>query len=144
MVQKIQILVEEDKKGIALSDIHPLIESVGWGKNYYETEEKWKRVLERSSYIGYVKQQGKVIAFGRILEDGVMCMFYDVCVHPNYQRQGIGKAVMNHLINKVKDKGYVSVGLFVWEGNKTASEFYNKLGFEFSPAMELKKAMKKV
>jgi len=70
-------------------------------------------------------------------------MFYDVCVHPNYQTNGIGRAVMDYLIEKIKDREYISIGLFVWEGNKTASEFYRKLGFEKSPAMELKKYMKK-
>ena len=71
-----------------------------------------------------------------------MCMFYDICVHPEYQGKDIGTSLMNHLIDKIKDKNYISIGLFVWEGNETASEFYNKLGFMNVTAMELKNYMK--
>lgn len=141
---KMKVLeVLDSKKGISFADICPLIESVGWGNRFYPTEEKWKRVLSASTHIAYVRDGKKLIAFGRILEDGIMCMFYDVCVHPDYQGQGIGSQVMNHLIEKVKDQEYISVGLFVWEGNKTASEFYKKLGFKVVTAMELKEHMRK-
>ena len=49
---------------------------------------------------------------------------------------------MNHLIDKIKDKEYISIGLFTWEGNETTSEFYSKVGFEYVSAMELNKHMK--
>ena len=71
-----------------------------------------------------------------------MCMFYDICVHSDYQRQGIGSIVMNHLIDKIKDKEYISIGLFVWEGNESAVNFYGTLDFKKVTAMELKKHMK--
>lgn len=132
----------ESKKEITFSDINALTESVGWGKRFHQTEEKWQYVLDSSTHVAYIKENEKLIAFGRILEDGIMCMFYDICVHPDYQGKDIGTLIMNHLINKIKDKNYISIGLFVWEGNKTAHEFYNKLGFEKAVAMELKNCMK--
>lgn len=135
--------IQESKKEITFSEINELTESVGWGKKFHQTEEKWQRVIAASTYIAYIKHNGKLIAFGRILEDGIMCMFYDICVHPHYQGHGIGTAIMDHLINKIKDKEYISLGLFAWEGNETASQFYGKLGFEKVTAMELKKFMKK-
>jgi len=46
------------------------------------------------------------------------------------------------LINKIKDQEYISIGLFMWEGNPAASTFYQKLGFENAQAMELKSHMK--
>ena len=49
---------------------------------------------------------------------------------------------MNHLISKIQFKEYISIGLFTWGGNKTASEFYKKFGFEAVKGMELKKYMK--
>lgn len=139
-----ELTILESKQDVSFTEINQLTESVGWGKNFYSTQDHWEKALDDSSYIAYIKKEGNVIAFGRILEDGQMCMFYDICVHPNYQKQSLGSRIMKHLINKVKDKNYVSIGLFVWPGNPTAAEFYNKFGFELSSAMELKKYMKKV
>ncbi len=138
-----ELVILESKDEITFDGINQLTESVGWGKCFHQTEEKWRHILAVSTHIAYIKKNDKLIAFGRILEDGIMCMFYDVCVHPNYQGQGIGSRLMNHLIDKIKNKEYISIGLFAWEGNETASEFYSKLGFEHVSAMELKKHMKK-
>ncbi|KTC93153.1 MULTISPECIES: GNAT family N-acetyltransferase [Legionella] len=134
----------EAKEEISYSDINGLAESVGWGNHFYPSEEQWKATLASSSYIAYVKALDQLICFGRILEDGQMCMFYDICVHPDYQRQYIGSSLMKHLISKIKDKSLVSIGLFVWQGNSKATEFYRKFGFETSTAMELKKYMRNV
>lgn len=46
------------------------------------------------------------------------------------------------LIGKVKNKGYVSIGLFAWEKNPKNIPFYNKFGFKkASTGMELEKHM---
>lgn len=133
----------EAKEGIQFAEINALTESVGWGKCFHQSEEKWQHMLARSTHIAYIKEDDKLIAFGRILEDGIMCMFYDICVHPDYQGKNIGTLLMEHLIDKIKYKEYISIGLFTWEGNKTVAEFYNTLGFVKSPAMQLIKYMKK-
>jgi len=137
-----QMAILESKNDISFNDINALTEKVGWGNKFHQTEEKWQRVLTSSTHIAYIREDEKLIAFGRILEDGIMCMFYDICVHPDYQGKGIGKQIMDHLIDKIKDKEYISIGLFVWDGNETASEFYGKCGFEKVTAMELKTHMK--
>jgi len=132
------ITISENKNDLSHNEVNALVEKVGWGKLYYSTEEKWQRVLNASTHVAYAKMQDELIAFGRILEDGIMCMFYDICVHPHYQKQGIGTALMQHLINKIKDHPYVVIGLFTWEGNQTVHEFYEKFNFEKSYAMQLK------
>jgi len=138
-----ELTILEEKEGLTFEQIGLLTESVGWGKRFHQSEEKWQRVLALSSHIAYFKENERLIGFGRILEDGIMCMFYDICIHPDYQGRGLGMLLVNHLIDKIKDKGFISIGLFVWEGNPTASEFYHKCGFEKVAAMELKTQMKK-
>jgi ribosomal protein S18 acetylase RimI-like enzyme len=134
----------EDKNAISLQEINRLTAKVGWGDPYYETEEKWRHTCDMSGHFAYVKEKNQLIAFGRVLEDGQMCMFYDVCVDPAYQKKGLGSLIMNHLIDKVKDRQYASIGLFVWHGNASAAEFYQRFGFKIAPAMELTKHMKHV
>lgn len=135
--------ISDNKTDIYYTEIIELTAKVGWGENYFLTEEIWLNTLAASTHIAYAKIGAGVIGFARILADAQMCMFYDVCVDPAFQKNNVGSALMNHLIDKVKDKNYVSIGLFVWEGNKTAIEFYRKLGFEVSTAMELKPHMRK-
>jgi ribosomal protein S18 acetylase RimI-like enzyme len=134
----------ESRQGVSFSEINQLTEGVGWGKNFFETEENWKRTIAASSHIAYAKINKKLICFGRLVDDGQICMFYDICVHPDYQRKKIGSLLMTHLIAKLKNKNYVSVGLFIWQGNSKASQFYSKFGFEIVPAMELKKCMREI
>lgn len=86
----------------------------------------------------------KLVGLGRILEDGVMCMFYDIGVHPDYQRRRIGSKILNRLISKVKNKNYASIGLFVWEENSANIPFYQEHGFErVKTGMELVRHMQR-
>ena len=84
----------------------------------------------------------RLVATGRIMEDGMMCMFYDIGIHPDYQRQGIGARILEELIDRVKDKGYASIGLFAWEENPANIPFYEKFGFIRTSGMELTKHMR--
>jgi len=92
-----KVIILESKDEITFNDINILTESVGWGKRFHQTEEKWQHVLAISTHIAFIKENEDLIAFGRILEDGIMCMFYDICVHPNYQGKGQGLLIKNTL-----------------------------------------------
>lgn len=106
--------------------------------------EKWREVLSKSSFVYSVWDDNKLLGFGRILEDGIMCMFYDIGIHPDYQDLGIGTKIMETLIDQVKDKNYASIGLFVWEENPKAIQFYEKFGFKkVNTGMELVKYMER-
>lgn len=127
------------KKEIGATQLNKLWNAIGWSSR---DPNKWKNALSKSSFVISVWDAEKLIGLGRILEDGVMCMFYDIAVHPDYQRRGIGISIMNKLIDKVKDKRYVSIGLFTWEGNPANIQFYKKFGFEkVDTGMELEKYM---
>jgi ribosomal protein S18 acetylase RimI-like enzyme len=132
---------ELTKKNIDAEQLDNLFEATGWRKR---GERKWKVALSRSSFVCSVWDKKQLIGFGRIVEDGTMCMFYDIVVHPKYQRKGIGKKIMKTLIKQVKDREYVSIGLFAWEKNPNAMLFYEKCGFvKTSRGMKLEKYMKK-
>lgn len=46
------------------------------------------------------------------------------------QRKGIGKFVMNHIIEEIKNKGAASLQLQVNRNNINAKSFYEKIGFQ--------------
>lgn len=113
--------------------------AIGWKPRGIQ---KWQEVLSKSSYMCSAWDNENLIGTGRILEDGIMCMFYDIGVHPDYQGQKVGSQIMERLIDQVKDKDYASIGLFAWEENPANLPFYKKFGFEKSSGMELIKYMK--
>ena len=132
-------LKESFEKTIEAEKLDALFKAIGWKPR---GESKWKEVLSKSSFVYSLYDGNDLIGFGRILEDGVMCMFYDIGVHPNYERRGIGTRIMQNLIDQVKYKGYASIGLFAWDKNPENIQFYEKFGYKLTKGMELIKYMK--
>ena len=134
-------ITESTEKNIDTVQLDDLFRAIGWKKR---GNEKWSEVLSKSFFVYSVWDNEKLVGMGRIIEDGVMCMFYDIAVHPDYQGKGIGKKVMESLINQVKDKKYASIGLFAWEENPNNIPFYEKFGFRRqSSGMELEVFMER-
>lgn len=133
-----QIRESMDKK-IDLDQLDDLWEAIGWGRR---GGKKWKEVLSKSRHVYSLWDGKQLVGFGRIVEDGIMCMFYDIAVHPERQGTGLGKMIMDNLITQVKGKKYASIGLFAWDKNPSNVPFYEKFGFEKSTGMELKRHMK--
>lgn len=132
-------LIESTNKDLSWEQINNLRFSVGWCTK--RGEEKWREILDKSSFVYSVYDKDRMIGMGRIVEDGIFCMFYDIVVHKDYQSQGIGKMIMNNLLTFIKDKKFSSVSLFADPNNRDfLIPFYNKFGFElFETGMRLKK-----
>ncbi|WP_445486439.1 GNAT family N-acetyltransferase [Niallia sp. 03133] len=110
-----------------------LWESVGWGTvDIYSS----KHSIENSVYAVVAIKNEKVIGMGRIVGDGAMYFYIqDVAVLPEYQNSGVGKKIIERLleyINNIKS-GAVFVGLFASHGT---DNFYEQFGFkDHSPEM---------
>lgn len=50
-------------------------------------------------------------------------------IHPEYQKQGLGKMLLEH-IHQLTEEDSESVGLFLDTGNNRYLEFYKKLGYQ--------------
>lgn len=103
-----------------------LTDSVGWG---VRGEKAWQRIMELSSFCVTAWDDKRLIGMSRILEDGIMCMVYDVIVHPDYQGHGLGSEIMKRITDEIELSDFHSVGLFAWDGNPLNKSFYKKFGF---------------
>ncbi|NIA70063.1 GNAT family N-acetyltransferase [Pelagibius litoralis] len=103
-----------------------LIEAVGWGRR---GADAWDRICALSSLLITAWDRERLVGMGRILEDGTMCMVYDVAVHPAYQSRGIGTEIMKRIVGQLKNRPYQSIGLFAWNRNPVNVPFYEKFGF---------------
>lgn len=124
-------LTESTSKELSAEQITSLRSSVGW--NRIRSEEKWQEILSKSSFVYSVWDNNKLIGMGRLLEDGIMCNIYDVVVHQDYQGRGIGKMVLNNLLDYTKDKNYTLISIFAQPENKDfLIPFYQKFGFKLT------------
>jgi len=103
------------------------------------TREQLYEAAKNSWYSISIYDDQKLIAFGRMISDGVyQSLICDVMVHPDEQGNGLGKQVIEKLIYKCKESGIQSIQLFSAKGKHP---FYKKLGFaereHDSPGMSL-------
>lgn len=130
MVGKYEIL----SNALTLDEFKYLCSSVGWED--YMNFEVAETSIKNSIFSVTVKDSRKIIGMGRIVGDGAIYYYIqDIVVHPEYQGKGIGKEIMNVLVEYLKenapDKAFV--GLFASEGK---GDFYEKYDFkDYSPNM---------
>ena len=124
-------------KEINISNVNEILNLVGWGEY---TPEQWEVVIDKSTFMVEVLHQNQTIGFARVVDDTRMCMIYDVCVHPDYQKQGVGTLLMKEVLKYVEANDFAVVNLFYDRDNKGLDNFYRKFGFESIPnAMRLMK-----
>lgn len=54
---------------------------------------------------------------------------FNIAVHPEHQRKGYGRALMEHLIAELEQRGILTLWLEVRESNQQAIALYQFLGF---------------
>lgn len=74
----------------------------------------------------YLKQ---VIGHGILSVAAGESHILNVCIHPDCQGLGFGKALVEHLLGKAKDKNAKRVFLEVRPSNRVAYKLYENLGF---------------
>lgn len=86
--------------------------------------------LKNSIHSIIVKVEEDIIGMGRIIGDGgCFCQIVDICVLPEYQKKGIGKMIINNLMDfiyqQLPSSCYISL---IADGD--ASFLYEKFGFK--------------
>ena len=79
----------------------------------------WLVALEGDTVVGYIGSQ-------TVMEETDMM---NVAVHPDYRRKGIAEALVNGLVEELKEQGSHCLTLEVRASNEPAKKLYEKLGF---------------
>ena len=111
--------------------------------NYLRESVDWRpislgqanRGLQNTTFLVVVRDEGKAIAMGRALFDyGYTAYIGDVIVKPEYQGKGIGKTIVEKLINYVMNAAEPEDRImFILGAAKGKEGFYEKIGFEKRP-----------
>ncbi|MCP4122474.1 MAG: GNAT family N-acetyltransferase [Bacteroidetes bacterium] len=101
--------------------------------NYLQTDSYWAQERTEMAIIKSIENSlcfgvylpGRQIGFGRAVTD-MATVFYlaDIFVLPEYQNQGIGKILTDHMLNHPQLKGLRGILT-----TQTAHSFYSKFGF---------------
>ncbi|WP_251392270.1 GNAT family N-acetyltransferase [Mediterraneibacter agrestimuris] len=89
-----------------------------------------KRFLKRNPTTSVVAEaDGKIV--GSILcgHDGRRGCLYHVCVHADYRRHGIGKAMVVRAMEKLKEEQISKVSLIAFTQNDIGNAFWNTIGW---------------
>ncbi len=94
------------------------------------TEEEFVHVLGERNCIGMVAEQCHDIRGFLVYElHGKALHILNFAVHPDYRRQGVGRRMVERMIDKLSQQRRVSLTLEVRETNTAAQLFWRAMGF---------------
>ena len=104
-------------------ELSDLCESVGWKRFGEDFAALQGYALTTSAWT-----DGRLIAWTSIVSDNVRHAFLlDVIVHPEFQKKGIGRAVVRRAIDSMRERG---VTAFHVDCAPEIAPFYEKCGFK--------------
>nr|YP_009502047.1 GCN5-like N-acetyltransferase [Porolithon onkodes]ASB29649.1 GCN5-like N-acetyltransferase [Porolithon onkodes] len=129
--KKITIFLNTNKE-INLYALEKLCDTVGWVRRPLK---KVKLAIDNSLIIFSLfyteNKEKRLIAFARATSDNTFnATIWDVVVHPQFQRQGLGKILINEIINHLRSADINTITLFA---DPHVVKFYRDLGFISDP-----------
>lgn len=113
--------IKMDCSGVDWQAIVEILKTVGMA---YHEPEVHKRAFEASHTTVFVYEASRLIGFGRAIADGeYQGAIYDVAVLPDAQGKGIGKTIIQTILDRLPNCNIVLYATPGMEG------FYRKLGF---------------
>ena len=119
------------KDELNVDEYNNLKKSVGWDAKDIDLVE---RAIKNSAIIKKAIFDNQTVGMGRVIGDGMYYFIVDVVVDPKYQGKGIGKRlideIVNEIDNKIKAGQSCSINLMSMNGKEI---FYEKCGFNKVP-----------
>jgi GNAT superfamily N-acetyltransferase len=117
-----------------------LYETTGWNEEYGLDQDALSRGLAASWAAVSAYDGDRLVGFGRVLSDGVLhALIVEMIVEPAYQGRGIGRHVLEQLLDRCRAHGIRDIQLFCARGK---AGFYERFGFvsrpDDAPGMEWK------
>jgi GNAT superfamily N-acetyltransferase len=116
------IRILTDDACVNWTDVANLFQAVGWGRR---EPDDLRSAFVKSTFKCFAFDGEKLVGFGRTIDDGkYMATVVDMIVHPDYQRRGVGRQIMQSLQSRLK--GFLVVTL---TAALEVQPFYAKLGW---------------
>lgn len=116
----------KEYKGYSEKEILPLYDSVGW-INYTKNPEMLQNAYCHSLKIYAAYENETLIGVIRVVGDGFSVIFIqDLLVKPEYQRKGIGTALIKKVLTEYKSVYQIHL---MTDNNEKSVRFYKSAGF---------------
>ena len=113
--------IKSDCSNVDWEMVLDILQNVGMA--CYEPH-RLKKAFENSYATVFVYCANRLVGFGRAISDGsYQAAIYDCAVAPEYQGKGIGKVIVENILDKIS---HCNVVLYASPGKE---EFYRKCGF---------------
>ncbi|TXK77012.1 GNAT family N-acetyltransferase [Paenibacillus sp. N3.4] len=117
------IYYSTSKEDLSKDALQELFLSVEWESGKFPNE--LLQAIRGSHSIVTAWEEGKLVGLINALSDGVLTVYFHyILINPSYQNKGIGKEIMNIMLDRYK--GCKTKVLISYPH---AVDFYNKLGF---------------
>jgi len=125
-------LVLSQEREIDLFELEQLCDAVGWSRRPLR---RVRKALQHSLLVvGLWRHDPRIprlVGFARCTGDGVVeATVWDVAVHPHYQGNGLGKALMAYVLEQLRQMEVERVSLFADPG---VVDFYAGQGWDLEP-----------
>ncbi|QVI33898.1 GNAT family N-acetyltransferase [Lacticaseibacillus chiayiensis] len=119
-------MIKIDNRELDTEAVLALYQAVGWVM-YTRDPAKLKRALAQSLMILGAFDGDRLVGLIRAVGDGETILFIqDLLVLPSYQRQGIGRQLVNTLVNHFPE---VRQRVLLTDDQPDTRAFYEKIGF---------------
>lgn len=120
--QKMLLRIQSEVTNIYWERIPEILKAVGMS---YQTAEVHERAFGKSHSVVFIFDKETLIGFGRAISDGeYQSAIYDVAVLPGYQGKGIGRMIVQNLVQQTPDCNFI---LYASPGKEL---FYEKENFK--------------
>ena len=115
---------------VAVLDLYA---SVGWS-NYTNHPRRLEQAFHQSLFVMAAYDDEELVGLIRVVGDGLTIVFIqDLLVYPHYQRQGIGRSLLEQTLERFKDVYQIQLATEQSDKNLT---FYQELGFRRQEAFD--------
>jgi ribosomal protein S18 acetylase RimI-like enzyme len=112
-------------------DIMELWKKAGISVGSSDTKEEIAVIFNRNPELFLIgKEHEKIVAVVIGAFDGRRGYVHHLAVDPKYQKKGYGKAIMDELLERFREKGVHKIHLFIQKQNEKVVEFYSRRGWE--------------
>ena len=124
------------------ADIVALWRDCGLMVPYNDPAKDFHFALGKPASDVLVAEDGGIVGSVMIGHDGHRGWIYYLAVMPARQRRGLGRALVTAAEQWLSERGIVKLNLMVREHNHAVAAFYEKLGFEPMPRINMQKFLK--
>lgn len=102
-----------------------------FAENWDDQEKHQRRINSDPDSMFLATLDGQIVGI-QFLSDELYPYAFRLAVRPAFQRRGVGTALMEETMRRLKEHGHTEIGIFVDENNEELKAWYRKMGFNES------------